>query len=63
MYHLIFNIIYISEVKSKKGDDMSATNSNVGAETKCSTSTPAASVPHKLDEGMAGVMCYALKCI
>jgi hypothetical protein len=57
---LIFNIIFISEVKSKKGDDMSTTNSNVSTNTKCSTSAPAASASHKHDSGIANDMSAAV---
>jgi hypothetical protein len=57
---LIFNIIFISEVKSKKGDDVSVANSNVSIDTKCSTSAPAASTSHKHDPGIAKVMSAAV---
>jgi hypothetical protein len=53
---LIFNVICISEVKSKKGDDMSVANSNISTETKCSTSAPEASASQTHDSGIAAVM-------
>ncbi|XP_023725882.1 max-binding protein MNT isoform X3 [Cryptotermes secundus] len=37
----------VKEVKSKKGDDVSVTNSNVSTDTKCSASAPATSAYHK----------------
>jgi hypothetical protein len=57
---LISNIIFISEVKSKKGDDTSVTNSNVSTDTKSSASASAAPTSHKHDSGIAKVMSAAV---
>lgn len=57
---LIFIIILISEVKSKKGDDSSVTNSIVTSDTKGSASTSGTSTSRKGDSGIANVMLAAI---
>lgn len=55
-----FIIILISEVKSKKGDDSSVTNSYVASDTKGSASATGTSTSHKNDSGIAKVLLPAI---
>lgn len=55
---LSFNVIFISETKSKKADDSSNANSNVSSDTRASESTLSSS--SKCDSGMAKFLLLLL---